>query len=170
MSKFPRLAGQKAQYIEKQLTDFLAGERSNDGGQMSTIVTEIEPEQFKNVAAYFSRLIPPPPVPPEDDEKIAPGIIALVEQGDPVRNIPPCASCHLPHLVQTPSPESASAPYLTSQHAEYIAKQLRDFRKGERTNDRTNTMTVIAKVLDDSEIDGLASYLASLPRTGKHDR
>jgi cytochrome c553 len=170
MSKFPRLAGQKAHYIEKQLTDFLAGERSNDGGQMSAIVTEIEPEQIKDVAAYFSSLTPPPPVLPEDGQQTAPGIVGLVMNGDPIRGILPCASCHLPEMIKTPSPESASAPYLTSQHADYIAKQLRDFRSGERANDGTNTMSVIAKALDDREIDGLASYLASLPRTGKHDR
>lgn len=170
MSKFPRLAGQKAHYIEKQLADFLGRERNNDGGQMSAIVTEIEPEQFKDVAAYFAGLTPPPLVPLDEGEETAPSIVALVFDGDPGRGIPACASCHLSDLIENPAPESASAPYLTSQHADYIAKQLRDFRSGERTNDRTNTMTIIAKALDEREIDGLAAYLASLPRTGKHDR
>lgn len=170
MSKFPRLAGQKAHYIEKQLTDFLAGARNNDGGQMSAIVTEIKPEQFKDVAAYFAGLTPPPAVPAEDDPEPEPGIVRLVMDGDPDRGIQPCASCHLPDLNDTPAPESADAPYLTSQHADYLAKQLRDFRSGERANDETTTMTVIARALHDQEIDGLASYLASLSRTGKHER
>ena len=162
MSKFPRLAGQKAHYIEKQLADFLAGARSNDGGQMAAIVTEIEPAQFKEAAAYFSSLTPPPPVIPEDGKGPAPAVVSLVDDGDPGRDIPACASCHMP--------ESAAAPYLTSQHADYIAKQLRDFRSGERANDTTSRMTAIAKALDDREIDALAAYLASMPRTGSHDR
>lgn len=169
MSKFPRLAGQKANYIEKQLTDFLTGKRSNDGGQMSAIVTEIEPEQFKDVAAYFSSLVPPPPIAPEDGQKIAPEIVALVDQGDAERGIAPCASCHLPYLIESIVPESGNAPHLSSQHPDYIAKQLRDFRSGERANDQTNKMTAIAKALNDKEIDGLAIYLASLPRIEDHD-
>ncbi|HKJ61607.1 MAG TPA: c-type cytochrome, partial [Hyphomicrobiales bacterium] len=92
----------------------------------------------------------------------APAVVSLVDDGDPGRDIPACASCHMP--------ESAAAPYLTSQHADYIAKQLRDFRSGERANDTTSRMTAIAKALDDREIDALAAYLASMPRTGSHDR
>ncbi|MBX2806188.1 MAG: cytochrome C [Hyphomicrobiales bacterium] len=170
MSKFPRLAGQRAEYIEKQLEDFLSGDRSNDGGQMSAIVTEIETGQFKDVAAYFSSLKPPPPISLQDGRKIAPEIVALVDQGDAARAIPACASCHFPHRSDTPSAESENAPYLTSQHADYLAKQLRDFRSGERINDKAGIMTTIANSLEDSEIEELATYLASLPRTGEHER
>ncbi|MBU2531705.1 MAG: hypothetical protein KKB37_03115, partial [Alphaproteobacteria bacterium] len=60
-ARFPKLAGQKAAYIEKQLRDFLAGKRSNDGGQMASIVTEITVSQIRDVAIYFSKLPPPPP-------------------------------------------------------------------------------------------------------------
>jgi cytochrome c553 len=170
MSKFPRLAGQKAAYIEKQLADFLAGERSNDGGQMSAIVTEIAPEQFKDAAAYFAALPPPPPVVPEDGGEPDRAAKGLVEQGDSGRAIPACASCHMPEMTATPLPESADAPHLTSQHADYIAKQLRDFRSGNRANDGAGVMIAIAKALGDGEIDALALYLASMPRTGSHDR
>ena len=48
-AKFPKLAGQKKAYIEKQLSDFLAGNRTNDGGQMASIVTEIPPESYNFV-------------------------------------------------------------------------------------------------------------------------
>jgi cytochrome c553 len=170
MSKFPRLAGQKAHYIEKQLTNFLSGERSNDGGQMAAIVTEITPEQFKDVAAYFSGLTPPPPVVSQGNEEANPAASALVKQGDLERGIPACASCHAPDMMENPLPESANAPYLASQHADYIAKQLRDFRSGERSNDKTDSMTKIAKALHEAEIDALASYLASMPRAVTHDR
>src|SRR5690606_6213311 len=98
MSKFPRLAGQKAEYIEKQLADFLAGARSNDGGQMSAIVTEIDPGQFRDTAVYFAALPPPPPVLPEDDATPDTAAKTLIEQGDPGRAILACASCHMPEL------------------------------------------------------------------------
>ena len=43
-AKFPHLGGQKPAYIEAQLRAFLSGFRTNDGGQMSAIVTELQPE------------------------------------------------------------------------------------------------------------------------------
>jgi cytochrome c553 len=107
---------------------------------------------------------------PEDGGKPDPAAKRLVEQGDAGRAIPACASCHMPELSDAPLPESAAAPHLTSQHADYIAKQLRDFRSGERANDGAGVMTAIAKALDEREIDALALYLASMPRTGNHDR
>jgi cytochrome c553 len=101
---------------------------------------------------------------------LEPAAKKLVESGDPDRAITACASCHMPELADAPLPQSADAPHLTSQHADYIAKQLRDFRSGERANDGAHVMTAIAKALTDSEIDALALYLASMPRTGSHDR
>jgi len=38
LAKFPHLAGQKPGYVRAQIEAFLAGERSNDGGQMAAIV------------------------------------------------------------------------------------------------------------------------------------
>ncbi|MFT7372332.1 MAG: cytochrome c553, partial [Oleiphilaceae bacterium] len=56
MAKFPKLAGQKAAYIERQITDFRAGLRHNDGGQMQSIVGEVAQEDIAQIAAYFSLL------------------------------------------------------------------------------------------------------------------
>src|SRR5687767_508890 len=52
--KFPRLAGQKAAYIVKQLQDFRAGLRKNDGGQMRDTATELEESDIPRVAEWFS--------------------------------------------------------------------------------------------------------------------
>ncbi|MEL7345048.1 MAG: hypothetical protein AAFN59_09350, partial [Pseudomonadota bacterium] len=60
-AKFPNLAGQKHQYITNQIRAFLEGHRTNDGGQMSAIVTELEPEDIPFVADWFSTQDPPEP-------------------------------------------------------------------------------------------------------------
>ena len=169
MSKFPRLAGQKAEYIEKQLRDFLTGRRGNDGGQMAGIVTEISEEEYAEAARYFSELEPPPPVEPEGVAESASTAVSLVQDGDERRGIPACASCHMPQPRQSSGAIPAHAPYLTAQHPDYLVKQLRDFREGERENDSTGTMATIAKALTDAEIDALGIYLASLPREVSHD-
>ena len=161
-AKFPKLAGQKKAYIEKQLSDFLAGNRTNDGGQMASIVTEIPPEKFKDVATYFSGLTPPPPADASentlsDEEKSL--ARNLFENGRPEKGIPACASCH-----QETNSDLPYAPRITAQHRDYLQKQLNDFREKNRENDATGTMPTIAAALDESEITILATYLAATPR------
>jgi cytochrome c553 len=52
--KFPRIAGQKESYIIKQLYDFRAGRRKNDGGQMQQTATEVAAADIGRVAEWFA--------------------------------------------------------------------------------------------------------------------
>lgn len=65
-----------------------------------------------------------------------------------------CALCH------GAQGESASAiyPRLAAQHPDYLVKQLKDFRDGRRKGD---SMTDMAKDLQDDEIVGLAAFFSS---------
>lgn len=63
-----------------------------------------------------------------------------------------CASCH-GGLGQG----AENTPRLAGLSQGYLAKQLHDFRKGERHNEH---MSFVAKGLSDSEIEGLATYYA----------
>lgn len=65
-----------------------------------------------------------------------------------------CALCH------GAEGESASAiyPRLAGQHPDYLSKQLKDFRDGRRKSD---TMTDMAKDLQDTDIAALAAFFAS---------
>lgn len=67
-----------------------------------------------------------------------------------------CALCH------GADGRSASPiyPRLAAQHPDYLAKQLKDFRDGRRKSD---TMTEMAKDLQDAEIAGLAAFFAAKP-------
>ena len=56
-------------------------------------------------------------------------------------------------------------PLLKAQHAAYLAKQLRDWRSGERRNDVTEAMPAIAAKLSERDISALATFLASQPRS-----
>ncbi|WP_299730677.1 c-type cytochrome [uncultured Tateyamaria sp.] len=143
--KFPHLAGQKPAYIRAQLDAFLSGERTNDGGQMSSIVTELKPEDFAVVVDWFSEQDPPSPsTQPTDDA----GMSLAQEAG--------CLECHA---------SAENAPYVTAQHAGYLAKQMRDFRDGVRTNSAAAEMhREFFQSMEDG-IDQIAAYLASLERT-----
>lgn len=158
MAKFPKLAGQKAAYIEKQLRDFRAGHRSNDGGAMEAIVTgELAEENIPVVADYFSKL-PAPPADPSGGEELK-DAKKLFETGDEARSIPACVSCHVENNKDLPL-----APRITAQHSAYVEKQLRDFKSGERANDERMVMRDIAKALSDEDISQLAQFIAAQPR------
>jgi len=67
-----------------------------------------------------------------------------------------CASCHgaagLPH--------DPTVPVIWGQQAGYVAKQLRDYRGGEREN---QIMSSVAEGLTDAQITALAAYFAAQP-------
>lgn len=147
LAKFPHLAGQKPDYIRAQLDAFLAGERTNDGGQMAAIVTELKPEEFPVVIAWFAQQDPPSPSAPPADSL---GMNLTETLG--------CLGCHN-------SDADDGAPHLTAQHAGYLAKQMGDFRDGHRTHGDAAQMHRRLFSGMDSDINAIAAYLASLERT-----
>lgn len=146
IAKFPHLAGQKPAYIQTQLEAFLDGARTNDGGQMSSIVTELEPEDFAVVVAWFAEQDPPAAsAPPESSAGMD-----LVEANG-------CLTCH------TADPTDA-IPHLTAQHAGYLAKQMTDFRTGQRTHSDVAALHKDYFAQMEDGIDAIAAYLSSLER------
>ncbi len=72
-----------------------------------------------------------------------------------------CVVCH----GADGNSSNPSWPNLAGQHAEYIKRQLLDFRAGHRKNDQ---MAPLAMVLSDQDIADLAVYYAAQePRTGQ---
>ncbi len=67
-----------------------------------------------------------------------------------------CAQCHAFNGV---SDSSGAFPRITGQSREYLAKQLRDFASGERSN---AIMTPIAKALAADDIEDAAAYFAGV--------
>ena len=55
---FPHLGGQHASYIEKQLTDFREGDRTNDGDSMIMrgIAAKMSNKDIKALASYIQGL------------------------------------------------------------------------------------------------------------------
>ena len=157
MAKFPRLAGQPAPYLIKQLEDFRSRRRHNDDGVMGDNAGILSPEEVPVVADYFSRQEPPEPATANGAADMARGA-RLFTHGREADGIPACAGCHLDKA------DTGRYPLITAQHAAYIAKQLQDFKSGLRTNDPEQTMRGIAARLDETDIEAVAAYAASLPR------
>ncbi|MDJ0892356.1 MAG: c-type cytochrome [Gammaproteobacteria bacterium] len=70
-----------------------------------------------------------------------------------------CAGCHGADGNST-NPEW---PKLAGQHPSYIAKQLRDYKSGNRQN---ATMLGMVAALSNQDMDDLAAYFGSQPATG----
>lgn len=54
--RYPRLAGQKSDYVINQLTHLRSGERHNDFGQMARVAMRLTDDEIKAVAEYVSTL------------------------------------------------------------------------------------------------------------------
>jgi cytochrome c553 len=158
MPKFPKLAGQRYAYLVKQIGDFQAGRRTNDGGPMATNTEVLSTEIIETLARYFSALAAPAPAPDTQDAAASDRGRRLFVAGKPEKGIAACASCHVDGVA------GIVAPRLEAQHAGYLAKQLRDFRAGARGNDPAGYMRAVAAALSDDEIDAVAGYVSALER------
>jgi len=158
--KFPRLAGQKRDYIIKQVEDFRAGRRRNADGQMEKIATEIDKKDIPRVADWFSKQDPPWPKLTIEAEVDLARARQIATSG--IGPWPGCLDCHSassPYLYDRPY----EAPRIAGQRDYYLVKELHDFREGRRANDPDAIMRDIARRLTDAEIVSLAVFLSQNP-------
>ena len=147
----PNLAGQFAAVTYKELNDFKTGARVNV--VMSPFAANMSDQDMLDIAAYYSYL---PRVPSNhlDSGVPAPPIVVT---GAPMRNIPPCGSCH------GDIDNKAGSPWLGGQSAVYIKAQLHAFADGTRRNDISQQMRNIARQMTAEEIEQVARYYEAQP-------
>ncbi|RLA36869.1 MAG: cytochrome c4 [Gammaproteobacteria bacterium] len=152
---WPKLAGQGAAYIAKQIHDFKGGKRADP--LMSGMAMAVPDAAVDEVAAYFAgqKTQPGVPVKPELVDQGR----QLYEAGNPDTGVTACAACHGPNGNGNPA---AKFPALGAQHAAYTIKQLQMFRNGSRANDPNEMMRNIAVKLSEEDIEALAMYLSTL--------
>jgi cytochrome c553 len=154
---FPRLAGQPAYYLYKQLENYADGSRPN--GTMTPIAVQLSPEQRRDVAAYYATLDAPHRVPAGLDPGLAQAGGALAAVGSAPLGVQSCVSCHGP-LGHGMPPD---VPYLAGQNVRYLEFQLQQWNAGRRTNDPLGVMADIARRLPPEQQRAVAVYFASLP-------
>lgn len=152
--KFPKLAGQSANYMAKQIRDFRSGLRKHD--QMEIVARNVSDNDASDILAYFAAL----PRGRAQDGATSEAGRALYQAGDAARGIVACRTCH--GEQGRGAADNALIPALGGQEWRYLDKQLRDWRAGERHNSPGAAMNVYSRSLSDGEIEALASYLASL--------
>jgi cytochrome c553 len=155
----PKIAGQFAEYLHKQLLDFKpqAGKKpARDSAIMTPLVANLSDDDMKSLAAYYAgqKLKPAAAV----DKDLAALGQKIWRGGIAATNVPACAGCHGPAGAGIP----AQYPRLSGQFAEYTAAQLKAFREGARSNDPNGVMRGVAARMTEREIQAVAQYAAGL--------
>ena len=152
--QYPKLAGQSADYLLKQLQEYKSGARAN--AIMAGMVAPLSPQDMEDLAAYFSSQ---QIARAAADPALAPVGEAIFRGGDLNSGVPACAACHGATGAGNPA---AKFPALAGQHAEYAEIQLKAFRAMERANDAGQMMRGIAVKMTDPQIKAVSSYVQGL--------
>jgi cytochrome c553 len=163
-ARIPRLAGQAADYLEKQLRDYASGARPND--IMQNFAKPLSDANRGAVAAYFASVKSPyaKAEPGAIDDQLARGH-QLAHQGSEGERIQACDNCHGPEGSGLPH----SAPYLAGQSAGYLAAELHWWQQGVRKNDAGKLMSSVAERLTDQDVAAVSAYYESLGAAQGHE-
>lgn len=157
---FPKLAGLGDKYLQLQMQYIRDGVRPV--AQMAGQVDNMTDQDLADIAAFYNAK--PRSVEKADPEKAALGE-KIYRAGIAERNVAACIACH---SAQGGGNGPAGFPALGGQHADYVAAQLRAYRKGYEdpsgrvTGGDTMIMRSNAFGLSDKEIDAVAAYVSGL--------
>ncbi len=150
----PRLAGQRALYIESQIRGFKGHVRDNPDSKqyMWSAAQYVSPQRAHYLAAYFAML----PARPADDglrEFTATGR-KIYQDGIPEANIVACIACHGPNAEG-----AGEIPRLGGLGYTYLKRRLEQWGHGYDAAARP-PMPSVASKLSKEQIQALASYLS----------
>jgi cytochrome c553 len=153
----PRIAGQTAEYLQKQLDDYASGARDNP--IMANFAKALSGQQRAKFAARFAAMTAPHVATAQaaNPAQLVRGH-QLAYQGDEARRVQSCNACHGPDGIGV----AHAAPYLAGQSAEYLASALKAFHDGTRKNDAGELMRSVAARLNDADIAAVSGYFAGV--------
>ena len=154
ISANPKLAGQHAAYITKQLNNFKSGLREN--AVMAGMVANLTETEMINLGRYFSEQV----ILLSSAQKNGVGSLGedIFRAGIKNKGVAACASCHGPSGHGIPD----KYPRLNAQHSQYTLSQLNSFRLELRKNDPESVMRTIAQKLTEQEMQDVADYIQGL--------
>lgn len=148
---FPRLAGQNAAYVAKQLDAFKTGQRKSSA--MADMVAKLTPDEMLALGKYYEKMS----IPREEakDPQLAAMGRYIYNNGNKFSGVPACVACH-----GAGGEGAASLPRLAGQFSGYTHTQLKSFNKRERTNDNA-VMHVVAEKMTELEMAAVAEFLSA---------
>lgn len=165
---FPRLAGQRAEYLYHRMVSFRhasPGDPYYSKSPMTPLMANVSDQDMRDLAAFFAAQAPTPAAGVQALPAAKEGE-GLFTKGDPTKGIPPCQGCHGADangpILRTG--QYAAYPSLRGQSSLYLVSRLTSFRE-DQPSDTSNTFIMggVAHSLDDNAIQALAAWLSSLP-------
>jgi cytochrome c553 len=150
---YPRLAGQAALYLYKQLDDYASGTRKNE--VMGPIAQALSDQERQDAAAYYAGQTAPygePSSPAKADLALG---RRLATVGSADQRVQACGNCHGPAGIGEPP----AYPRLAGQYASYAQAQLAAWKQGQRANDLAGVMREITGKLTDDEVTAVSAYM-----------
>lgn len=147
---FPKLAGQHANYIAKQLENFKSGKRKSTA--MADMSSRLSADEMLALGQYFEAKKSEPEA--VKDQDLAGVGRYIFHNGNRFSGVPACASCHGKDGLGT-----ANLPRLAGQYASYIETQLKLFNQRERTNDNAVMHSIVAN-MSPLEMAAVAEYIS----------
>jgi cytochrome c553 len=148
---YPRLTGQHASVLIKQITEIRAGIRSNP--KMLAFVEDpaISMEEIGDIAAYLSSLT--------SVRENGKGADDMSARGKKLFTDNKCFECH----GKNGEGNAAKAyPVVAGQHYGYLLREMKLIMKGTRGNSNPDMVKAISK-LSQSDLEAAADYLSRLP-------
>ena len=147
---YPRLAGQHASVLIKQMVDIRSGMRENP--KMGPFIEDhvVMPRDIADIAAYLEEL----PIP----NSIGRGPGTGLTRGKEIY-AKDCASCH---GEMGEGDGNKFYPMVASQHYKYLLREMLYIRDLSRRNANPKMVKVI-QAYKDVDLDALADYMSSLP-------
>lgn len=147
---YPRLAGQHATVLIKQLSDVRSGRRSNPKMLPFADHQSLSVQDIADIAAFLQQL----PVPANQGQGNGSDLTrggALYEKD--------CASCH---GTRGEGKADQFYPRLSGQHYRYLLRENRMIRDGERRNANPDMVNAIRNYSDE-DLVAVADYISRLP-------
>ena len=170
--EYPRLAGLDAVYIAKQLNDFKTRKRINIPMIPFANDRELPGDDVRIISEYLSRIQLPTKLQPVDEENF--DALERLHASKRVVNIKDypgdielgrkvykkeCVSCHAKDGYGN---KKKKAPQLAGQYSEYLLRQVKYYRSGERLHDEEKDDAELFNEFSDEVIDAMLAYLATL--------
>ena len=159
----PRLAGQRADYLEMTLQDYRDGRRPS--GIMHPPATALSDADGRKLAAYFAAMKTDSPggrqARPDADLRLLQLGGAIADAGVLATSLAACEACHGPQ--GRAGEKYPGYPAIAGQHRDYLEQQLKLFRAGVRGGKFGAIMTAAVRTITDEQIAAVALYYARLP-------
>ena len=135
---WPKLAGQHAGYLERQLGLIKGGSRSVP--EMTGFVMSLSDQDMADISAYFSSQTVSAGL---TDESLRSVGEAIYRAGNAATDVPACMSCHGPAGEGNPL---SGYPSLNGQHSVYTEKMLKGFRSGQLWGEDDSSSKIMTDV------------------------